>query len=165
MNCGQLDPLWPLWTAGDLNGRKRAAFEAHLAGCPGCQARAQAFDEASDLARDLLRQAGPALSPAERARLVADLGEQRRPRRWSWALAATCAAALVAWLVWTPTGRGPQGQSVDAGQVLDADRQSQATTRIALVDAADRAERYELRLATSDPTVKIVWVFDRNLNI
>ena len=40
----------------------------------------------------------------------------------------------------------------------------QETTTKSITDV-EEPDRYEVRLATSDPNIKIVWVFDRNLEL
>jgi anti-sigma factor RsiW len=166
VSCERHARDWPLWAAGDLSGRRLARFQAHLAACPECAARAAALEATTRQAVEALG-AAPAESPDEATwtRLLSRALDAQPVRRWAWpALAAAAAAVILTLILWLP-GRGP-AEAVDAG-VLDAGPAPVAPVEqdVALVDAAEQADRYEMRLATSDPKVKIVWVFDRNLSI
>ena len=171
MSCKSIESLWPAWSAGDLSTRKRKRFEAHLATCLSCRKRADELNRASRLARESL-DVGAGIEPAEWQGLLAGLDDQgSRGLRWMpWT--AVAAVALVAVLVltfWLPGISEPK-QLLDGGLLPASDTSATAARvsahrQIALVDASEVADRYELRLATSDPKVKIVWVFDRNLDI
>lgn len=166
MKCNKHARDWPLWSAGDLSGRRLTRFQAHLAACPECAALAQAMETSSAQVATAL-SAPPADAPdaATWTRLQAKAIDAQRLRRWAWpTLAAAAAAVILGLLLWLP-GRSPR-QLLDGGQP-DAGLTpvAPAQREVALVDAAEEADRYEMRLATSDPKVKIVWVFDRNLNI
>ena len=166
MSCDRHARDWPLWAAGDLTGRRLARFQAHLEACPGCAARAAQMEATTRQVAEALG-AAPVAQPDEATwtRLTARALDSKRVRRWAWpALAAAAAAAILALVLWLPGGT--QRDGLDAG-MLDGGREQVGPPQreVALVDAADEADRYEMRLATSDPKVKIVWVFDRNLSI
>lgn len=166
MSCDKHARDWPLWAAGDLSGRRLERFQAHLKACPACAAQAAALEATSRVAAEAL--SAPPTDPPDAAtwtRLQARALDARRVRRWAWpALAAAAAAVILTLLLWLPGST--QRVGIDAGMVDGGQEQIVPAAReVALVDAADEADRYEMRLATSDPKVKIVWVFDRNLNI
>lgn len=166
MSCDRHARDWPLWAAGDLSGRRLARFQAHLDACPACAARAAALEASSRLAAEALAaEPTEPLDEATWTRLSARALSDEPSRRWAWlALAAATAALILALVLWLP-GRSRPG-APDAGTV-DGGPKAIATPerKVALVDAAERADRYEMRLSTSNPKVKIVWVFDRNLSI
>jgi anti-sigma factor RsiW len=157
MGCRRFDRLGPAWASGDLRGRKAAAWRRHLEACPDCRARAEGLEAATREARAAL-PAPTELSPAEWTRLLASLPlPEKRPARvpgWGWALAASAAAALLALALLLP-GRGPRELGPDAGP-------APAPAEVA---RAAFPERFELRLATADPKIKVVWVFDKNLEL
>jgi hypothetical protein len=166
--------LWPLWSAGDLEGEKLERFEAHLATCAPCRAAAEALRAASAQARQALKdQAVEPLTEAEWARMLA-IAKPERTRRWgtlAWVTAAAGACALVAALVLslllpreTPRPVDPRDgvfdEVLDDGFVVVLPEEPRDP---ALAPPLD--ERLELRLATSDPKIKIVWTFKRDHNL
>ena len=168
MSCSKHERYWPAWAAGDLTGRHRQSFQAHLKICPSCAKRAQAMQTASDLARQALEQQSESLSQQAWQEMLGRLEpEAQRPApRWSWALpAGLAAAAALALLIWLPGAHSPASRpaALDGGAAPAP--VSSEPKQLALADAADRAEHYEMRLTTSDPKIKIVWVFDRNLQL
>ncbi|GAB2467310.1 anti-sigma factor family protein [Jatrophihabitans fulvus] len=107
------------YALGTLDSDDRAAFEAHLPGCPACRARVAEMRRTADLLRavtaaDVL---GAAASDAPAADLPDELlpgllrqagRERRRRRTLVTTLAGVAAAALVALvvLVWPSSGGG-----------------------------------------------------------
>jgi anti-sigma factor RsiW len=150
-----VERLWRKLASGELGGRALSKFEAHLRGCPDCRGRRQAWDESLALAvRGLERE--PRLVPEEQARLRTRL-PARPARRWvSVSLGAAVVGAVALILLWLAVPWG-SGGAADGGVAPPPE----AGDRVALAGP----DRYEVRLATSDPQVKIVWVFDRNLNL
>ncbi|HOX47160.1 MAG TPA: zf-HC2 domain-containing protein [Myxococcota bacterium] len=156
MSCQRFERLGPAWAAGDLSARQRARLERHLAECADCRARVAALQAATAETRQSLAQA-PELSAEEWRRVQAALeAPAARPARvWAWAgLAAAAAALLLALGLWFLPNPGPAADGGDDGRLGPAPAE-----RVAAVD------RFELRFATSDPKVKIVWVFDRNFKL
>jgi anti-sigma factor RsiW len=156
MSCKKIESLWPLFLSGDLKGRRLRRFEEHLAGCRDCRARRQAFDESRALALECLSKA-PAPSDIERARLRKAIPSSRPPYRLAPVIAAVGAAAAAAAVALVMNWVTPE-PAPDAG--VDAGMEA-----IALAEAPVKPDRYELRMSTRDPHVKIVWVFDRNLQL
>jgi anti-sigma factor RsiW len=151
VSCQRQERLWPRVLSGDLSSRQRRLFEAHLETCSECQARMRAYDQArQDVLQGLPQPAD--LSPGEQARILPDLADTRRQvsgRRILIATAAAAAIILVLVLLLLPGEKdrpaGPDGGRQPA--------------------VAARTDRVEMRMNTSDPKIKIVWVFDRNLNL
>jgi anti-sigma factor RsiW len=154
MSCKRFERLGPAWAAGDLSPRERARLERHLAGCADCRRQAEALRRATALARQALAEPGE-LGEAEWTRIRAALPHPARRPSWRWGLVALSAAAaallLVVGLWFLP------GPATDGG--ADGQLGPPAGEQLAAVD------RFEMRFATPDPKVKIVWVFDRNFKL
>jgi anti-sigma factor RsiW len=152
VSCTRIEKLWRLYAAGDLSASKQRRFEEHLEGCADCRARRAAFDRSAELA--VQEMPAPAeLTPIERNRIRPDTRTpvRRVHKPLAAALAAAaCAATVGAVLYLTPKSPG-EGQP-DAGVVEE-------------VKPLGERDRYEVRMSTDDPKVKIVWVFDRNLTL
>lgn len=152
MSCERIEKLWRLYAAGDLSGSQQRRFEEHLEGCADCRARRAAINRSAELAVQEI-PAPAELTPIEWNRIRPDTQTPvRRVRKpLTAALAATaCAAAVGVVLYLTPKSPG-EGQS-DAGVVEE-------------IKPPGERNRYEVRMSTDDPKVKIVWVFDRNLTL
>ncbi len=155
MSCKRIEKLWRRYASGDLSKAKRRRFEEHLKECPDCRARKRALDHSAELAVQAL--AGPEeMTPAEwnRVRPPADEPVERGRRPLAAALAAAaCAAVVGAVLYFAPRASVDDAMAADAG--------------VAIKDYQPLGERdrYEVRMCTEDPNVKIVWVFDRNLTL
>jgi anti-sigma factor RsiW len=153
LSCLRIEKLWRLYAAGDLSGSKQRRFEEHLKGCAGCRARKEAYDQSVELAS--LEMPAPAeLTPMEWSRIRPDtqtpVGRGRRPLAAALA-AAACAVAVGAVLYLVP--KSPVEDRADAG------------VAVAEHKPLGERDRYEVRMSTEDPKVKIVWVFDRNLTL
>lgn len=153
MSCERIEKLWRLYAAGDLSVSKQRRFEEHLKGCADCRARRQAFDRSVEIA--MQEMPAPAeLTPVEWNRTRPDtrapVRRVRRPLAAALA-AAACAAAVGAVLYLTP--KAEVEDRADAGVAMDE------------TIPLGEGDRYEVRMSTDDPKVKIVWVFDRNLTL
>ena len=143
-------------------GRLRK-FELHLESCPACQARREAFD----LSRQIALAELPKLDEITTADEI-NLGQavaraldskEQAPRaqlNWATALGAAAMVAIIFAIMWLRPGVGPNSEA-DAGLSNDL------PDKVAV--AVVQPEHYELRMNTSDPKVKIVWVFDKNLKL
>ncbi len=155
MSCERIKKLWLRYSSGDLFGKKQRRFEEHLETCSACRARRLAFDRSTEAAGAAL-SASVELTPAEWRRVRPDprptLNRGRRPLAAALA-AVACAAAVGVVLYFAPKAPVEQAVTADAG--------------VALKQARPPAEsdRYEVRMCTDDPKIKIVWVFDRNLSL
>jgi anti-sigma factor RsiW len=155
VSCERIENLWRLYVSGDLSKAKRRRFDGHLEGCAECRARKEAFDRSVELA--MREMPAPAeLTPIEWNRVRPDtrtpVSRGRRPLAAALA-AAACAAVVGAVLYFAPRASVDDAMAADAG--------------VALKDHKPLRERdrYEVRMCTEDPKVKIVWVFDRNLTL
>jgi anti-sigma factor RsiW len=155
LSCTSVERFWRKLASGELGGRALSKFEAHLRGCPECRERRRAWDASLELAvRGLSRES--LLKPEEQAQLRTRT-PSRPARRWiSVSLGAVVvgAVALILLLLAVPWGFG---DAADGGVAPPPE----AGDQVALTGP----DRYEVRMATSDPQVKIVWVFDRNLKL
>jgi hypothetical protein len=171
VSCKRMKNLWPLWSSGDLEGKKLERFETHLASCATCRAASEALRAASRQTLQALKgQAVELPTEAEWARMLA-IARPERPRRWrtlAWVTAAVSALALVAALALSlllprenPRPVDPRegvfDEVMDDGFVVVLSEEPRDPA-----EARPRTEGFELRAATSDPKVKIVWSFDRN---
>jgi anti-sigma factor RsiW len=52
ITCRELTDFLLQYLAGEIRGRRRAVFEAHLAACDGCHAYLRGYEEAVRLGRD-----------------------------------------------------------------------------------------------------------------
>jgi predicted anti-sigma-YlaC factor YlaD len=153
VSCERIEKLWRRYASGDLSGAKRRRFQDHLKECADCRARKRALDHSAELAARALA-APEEMTPAEwnRVRPPADEPVARGRRPLAAALAAAaCAAVIGAILYLAP--ESPVEERSDAGAAMEATK------------PLGEADRYEVRMCTEDPKVKIVWVFDRNLTL
>lgn len=161
MRCSRIERAWPAYLAGDLGAWSRRRFERHLVACGACRAR-RAVHEAL---RAFLRESLPSPAPIDDAewRRVLDALPAGEAPRWrtgiALALAGAAATAIVLLALPSPRDDATGAATPDAGPAAvaaaDACAASPATP--------GREERVVVRLATSDPKVKVVWVIDPDL--
>ncbi len=183
MSCRDWEERIALHAGGDLTQEEAAAVDRHLAECAQCRETAAAYGWGLDLLRETHREPIPeAHFAAVRARVLAELGRERRPvwrRPWAWALAATVAAVLVAWVVVPVRQLAPriatarQAASAIAPAVSEppaAGAPAPKSARLVRVRRAPVARQPETRstdeallvkLYTDDPSVIIYWIADR----
>jgi len=139
---------------GALDGPDRTALEAHLEGCPACRAELAELRRATDLAAAALRddEVEPLREPELRAMLDAlpeatgATGDGRVVRLFPRVAAAVAvAAALAACLLLVLRGPEP--------------------TQAPLPPEAPPQERMEIRMATGNPSVQVIWVMSRDLEL
>jgi len=113
----------------------------------------QAHQESRDLAVEALREIDP-MTDAEWNRMSQALTEPTPVRTMPWRTGAWLAvAAAVLLIIYMVLPARPNNHNLtDAGVIASA------TSPLL-------PEQYQLRMATSDPKVKIIWVFDRNLQL
>lgn len=182
MSCGDWEERIALRAGGDLGQEEAAAVDHHLAECAQCRETAAAYGWGLDLLRETHGEPIPeAHFAAVRARVLAELGRERRPvwrRPWAWALAAAVAAVLVAWVavpVRQPTPRiatARQAASVIAPIVSEppaAGTPAAKPARVARVrrspvnrqpETRSTEEALLVKLYTDDPNVIIYWIAD-----
>jgi len=110
MTCQELDERLDEWVDGDLDPRKAAEVEAHLASCALCQARERRLRQLLAHAASLPRSVAPPrdLWPGIASRIGRERTWSWSPGTWQpWALAAAAtvlvALAAVLWTGRTPT--------------------------------------------------------------
>ncbi len=106
------------------------------------------LDEAAEVIRQLAdSQAPEPLSEAELERLLGGLPDVAppRPRRWLWAAAA---AVLAIGLLNLP----PSTDQPEFGEPV-------------AIRAVHEPERIEIRMATSDPSIEVVWVMSEDFEL
>ena len=136
---------------GELDGDERREVELHVERCRDCRTlirRQQIADEAVSNAMAEV----PPLSAAEVRDLVAETMQQRRPVRGRVIrlvprIALVAAAAAVALALTVRPGH-------DSTPGVDA----------VAVDTAE-PRRVEMRLATGDPSIQVVWIMDSELEL
>ncbi len=112
MTCEQVSELLTAHLDGELSPAEQAAVETHLAGCPSCQARADALRTAIGALATL-----PALEPSAgfEARVLSALGKPRANRpHWARRVAVvvvSCGAVAAAVLVALPGKQLPGSPS------------------------------------------------------
>ena len=151
MSCDRIEKLWRLYASGDLPKKQQRRFEQHLKGCADCRVRREAFDSSAKLVTEALPAPGE-LSPVEWNRIRPDT--RVRVRRGRRPLAAALAAAACAAVVGAVLYFAPEASVED-----------HADAGVKESKLLGETDRYEVRMSTDDPKVKIVWVFDRNLTL
>ncbi len=143
VDCAELREVSAELALGDLSGSERADALAHLARCPKC---GQLVGELTRVAEDLLLLA-PELEPPPgfESRVLAKLGEQRRPRRSRLRSLVAVAAALVMLAV----GGGLVAQVVD-------DDGGPQTVRTALAVSASGRSTCRVVVHGGDPASLVV---------
>ncbi len=109
------------------------------------------LDEAVDIIRQLADEQAPApLSEAELDGLLASLPPElpaARPRPWVWTLAA---AAVLAF-----------GLVVLTPEQVEPERDGPPMAALSI----DEPERIEIRMATGDPSISVVWVMTEDFEL
>jgi anti-sigma factor RsiW len=179
MNCVDWEERIALYEGGDLAPDEAAEVERHLAACAGCQVFASGIRQSLALLREAHAEPLDASAfAAVRARVIGEL-ERRPARRWWLALAAVCAAALVAAIFairTTPPGRpvalraAPTPQ-VEVPRLIEP---SPAPPPAVVVRVHHRRPRREpaveapkaetqplvVKMVTDDPNIVIYWIAD-----
>jgi anti-sigma factor RsiW len=126
MNCSDWEERIALHAGGDLPPAEAAEVERHLRECAGCQVLASGLKQSLALLREAHDEPlAAAHFSAVRARVVAELGQERRPlwrRAWSYGLAAVAVALLV--MLALRLGRTPERRApvVAANHLLGNDQ-------------------------------------------
>jgi anti-sigma factor RsiW len=179
MSCTDWEERIALHAGGDLPQAEVAEVEAHLAACEGCRAVAAAYGAGIEWLRDAHGEPiATAHCAAVRARVLAELGREKRPawrRIWVGGLAA--AAAAVVLLLWPRAVQTPeriemavvrpavpqmeQPMPVVHASVMNPRRARKAPREAAVSTPEKRpAEPLVVKLLTDDPNVVIYWIAD-----
>jgi anti-sigma-K factor RskA len=161
------------YALGALDGGERQAFEAHLPGCPECQAEVDAYNEVTGLLAHAAPGAAPPNAAALRARIVSQangvrpIGTARRVKRPLilpvWIAAAACLLLAIGLGAMYRSERGRVAQ-------LQADLAS-ARTDLAVRDSTLAAflgpEVHVVSLAQPQekPSARVYWNHTRNVFI
>jgi anti-sigma factor RsiW len=143
---------------GELEGARALEMDEHLAGCESCRAEAEAYDRDLGLVRDALAATDDdTLTDAELAALLSSpelsdepttiqrlFGLPLRPPRAA-AVLALAAAVLLALLL-----NVPPSEEVSTNSPLP--------TAVAKAD-----ERVEIRMATGNPSIQVIWVMSKDV--
>ena len=181
MNCSDWEERIALHAGGDLPPAEAAEVERHLRECAGCQMLASGLKQSLAVLKEA--HAEPLAAAhflAVRARVVAELGNQRRQgalwarrRLWGYGLAAVAVALLVMLALRpgrTPERRTPVG-AVNRPPVVAARgpvvpppprrRVARRVVRPPSVPVSPDPEPLIVKLQTDDPNVVIYWIADR----
>jgi anti-sigma factor RsiW len=163
MSCKVSERDWQLYLAGDMSAGRLRKFELHLGSCPACQARREEFEQSRQITLSQLPElakitADDEINLDQAVARALDPKEQAPRARLNWATALGAAAmvAIIFAIMWLRPGIGPNSEA-------DAGLSNNLPDKVAA--AVVQPEHYELRMNTSDPKVKIVWVFDKNLKL
>ena len=192
MSCRDWEERIALHAGGEQTGEQAAEVERHLAECAGCRETAASYGWGLELLREAHREPiAPAHYAAVRARVLAELGRERRPvwwPVWGWGLAA--AVAVVAVMMFPrPVGRASRPAFLPSAPVAQVSRPAtppKSHTAIAKPAAHRRhptlaqvkqegrrthegrgypgpphLEAVTIKLLTDDPNVIIYWIADR----
>jgi anti-sigma factor RsiW len=163
MGCGRrIERMWQAYLVGDQSDQELQAYKAHLQQCPACRARKELTDRSREHAVALMNEA-PAMTEAEWARIRRAIQTPDREHP-SWKLTLVLGTAVAVFLLvaglWLANPGHTVSEATDGGLTNAAPEWTSNNPA-----PGPEPERYEVRLATSDPKVKVVWVFDRNLNL
>jgi len=174
MNCREWEETLALYASGDLDARRAAEAERHLAACAGCQIFASGLLESLETMRAAHRQE---IAEAHYAALRARLLSRLRPVAWwrrgwlRWAAAGVVAAgalwlAMAARVLLRPAPqpvvafvRPPAPALTATVQRVRPAPPIRAETHPRRKPAAP-AEPLTVRLVTDDPNVVIYWITD-----
>ena len=170
MNCTDWEERIALYAGGDLDPRRGAALERHLAECPGCQLFASGLAESLDIVKAAHGETiAPAHYTALRARVLAAVDRDRRRWRWLWASAALAAAAvalIVVGLRMRIPELAPLAQSNALRNAPPAQQWQMAYTKPAATrpqsprrtHAPHPREQVLVKVETDNPDVVIFWI-------
>jgi anti-sigma factor RsiW len=176
MSCSDWEERIALHAGGDLPPVEAAEVERHLQVCAACQASASGFEQSLALLREAhSAPLAAAHFSAVRARVVAELEQQRRPlwrRAWGYGLAAAV-VALLAMLALrpgrTPERRAPVVAAVHPPLIAVSEpvippaprrRVARRVVRPPSVPESPAPEPLMVKLQTEDPNVVIYWIAD-----
>jgi anti-sigma factor RsiW len=176
MNCSDWEERIALHAGGDLPPAEAVEVERHLRECAGCQVLASGLKQSLALLKEAHHEPlAEAHFSAVRARVVAELAQERRPlwrRAWSFGLAAAVVALLVVLALWpgqTPERRTPVVAAshppvIAVREPATPPRPSVArrkTSRAPAPQVVPYPEPLIVKLQTDDPNVVIYWIADR----
>jgi len=174
MNCSHWEERIALHAGGDLPPAEAVEVERHLRECAGCQVLASGLKQSLVLLREAHHEPlTEAHFSAVRARVVAQLAQERRPlrrRAWSYGLAAV-AVALLIMLALRP-GRTPERRApvvaashppviVAREPVVPPSAHRRVARHKVNREPAPQPEPLIVKLQTDDPNVVIYWIADR----
>jgi anti-sigma factor RsiW len=176
MTCRDWEERIALHAGGDLPAAEAAELRAHLAGCEGCRGAAALYGADLELLREAHREPlDEAHYAAVRARVLAELGRNRRPVwRWMWVGGLVAAAAAAVLLLWPRAVQTPERIEIavtrpaapQMEQPMPAHathpRRARKAPPSAPVSAPEKppAEPLVVKLLTDDPNVIIYWIAD-----
>ena len=179
MNCSDLEERIALHAGGDLPPAEAAEVERHLRECAGCQVLASGLQQSlAWLKEEHDEPLAEAHFSAVRARVVAELENQRRPlwrRAWGYGLAAVAVVALLVMLALRPgrtpvvavrTNRSLTVAALSPPAVRDTvspppTPHRRVARRVVKREPAPQPEPLIVKLQTDDPNVVIYWIADR----
>ncbi|MDP7113882.1 MAG: zf-HC2 domain-containing protein [Myxococcota bacterium] len=143
---------------GELDGARAVEMDEHLAGCESCRAEAEAYDRDLGLVQDALAATDDdSLTDAELSALLSApelcdaparphrlFGLPLRPPRTA-AVLALAAAVLLALLLNVPPSEEVSTTSLPPTAVAKAD------------------ERVEIRMASGNPSIQVIWVMSKDV--
>lgn len=176
MNCEQARDLAALAASGDVTTEERSALAAHNAGCGECRAEADAYAELCGQLAAMRGESAPEyVYAAVRTRVVAQIGERRRPH---WVAAWSTLAAVVACSVVTivalrdraPIVTQPPGKyavpatvaalSTEAPAIVAPSLRHRVRERVVRAAVQEASDPLVVQMFTDDPDVVIYWIAD-----
>lgn len=180
MNCEQARDLAALAASGDLMPGEREALDAHNAVCGECCAAANAFAELCGQLAAMREESAPGhVYTAVRSRVVAEIGERRRPgwaAAWgAFAAVVACSVVLVvtihheALVVNQPVQQPAAAVAVanipdDAPIMTPPSQPRRARKPVARAAAQESNDPLVVHMFTDDPDVVIYWIADARGN-
>ncbi len=176
MTCKDWEERIALHAGGDLPAAEAAELETHLAACDECRGAAGMYGAGIELLREAHREPiAEAHYAAVRARVLAELRQERRPVwRWIWVggLAAVAVAAVL--MLWPTPVHTPERIEMaairPAAPHIEAPRPvaparvvhpRRAVARATVSEPKKRpSEPLVVKLLTDDPNVVIYWIAD-----
>jgi hypothetical protein len=162
--CNKTKRLWQAFVSGELAPKQQKRLDAHLQQCEPCRLQKKAFASSRDQAMEWWPVPNE-MTAEEWARILNGLPHQKERSSFiRLGLLMGGAAAVVAMAVLLVLAHPAQlaSDGKDGGAAPDA---LSAGNTVEEIKPRSDPDRYEVRMSTSDPKVKIVWVFDRNLDL